>query len=198
MAQKYLGGGQYAVVGEDGSGSGSGSGPAQISPAEEATPMTQPVTDADAEALKEFVEAETIIEGEAKVTPMNLLMSGQNCVLSGLGSRLSGMYHMTKVRHIFSKDDGYSQTVTVERSGFGKFLKKGENLIEPTIPAVNGAITPAVVNQKYSMVSGDSLWAIAQAQYGDGSLWTKIAEANGIAESELTSLPVGKELVIPK
>ena len=35
------------------------------------------------------------------------------------------------------------------------------------------------VQQKtYKVISGDSLWNIAQKHYGDGSLYTKIQEAN--------------------
>lgn len=35
----------------------------------------------------------------------------------------------------------------------------------------------------YKVVSGDTLWEIAQATYGNGSMWTKIASANHIGTS---------------
>ena len=39
-------------------------------------------------------------------------------------------------------------------------------------------------NQAYTIQRGDTLYAIAKAKYGDGSLWTKIYEANKTAIEE--------------
>ena len=39
-------------------------------------------------------------------------------------------------------------------------------------------------NQSYTIQRGDTLYAIAKAKYGDGSLWTKIYEANKTAIEE--------------
>jgi nucleoid-associated protein YgaU len=35
-----------------------------------------------------------------------------------------------------------------------------------------------MATQSYTVASGDSLWAIAEKVYGDGSRWTDIYEAN--------------------
>jgi LysM repeat protein len=48
----------------------------------------------------------------------------------------------------------------------------------------------------YTVVSGDTLWAIAARFYGDGSQYPKIASANGIANPDL--IMVGQELTIPE
>ncbi|GLR51383.1 5'-nucleotidase C-terminal domain-containing protein [Shinella yambaruensis] len=45
------------------------------------------------------------------------------------------------------------------------------------------------------IVRGDTLWDIAKAAYGDGTLWRKIAEANGNPRPQ--ALHVGTELSIP-
>ena len=42
---------------------------------------------------------------------------------------------------------------------------------------------------------GDTLWDIAKAAYGDGTLWRRIAEANGNPRPR--ALHVGTELSIP-
>jgi 5'-nucleotidase/UDP-sugar diphosphatase len=48
---------------------------------------------------------------------------------------------------------------------------------------------------KHVITQGDTLWDIAKAAYGDGTLWRKIAEANGNPRPR--ALHVGKELSIP-
>jgi 5'-nucleotidase / UDP-sugar diphosphatase len=68
-------------------------------------------------------------------------------------------------------------------------------------PAANApAATPAdtavsVAETAYKVVAGDSLWKIAKATYGDGLFWTKIAEANTLANPNL--IAIGKELQLP-
>lgn len=49
--------------------------------------------------------------------------------------------------------------------------------------------------RKYTTVSGDTLFAIAQRFYGDGSMFPIITSANSIANPD--SLPVGQVLLIP-
>ena len=54
--------------------------------------------------------------------------------------------------------------------------------------------------KSYKVVKGDSLWAIAQKHYGDGSLYTKIKEANKIKYPSLSKSNVintNMELIIP-
>lgn len=49
---------------------------------------------------------------------------------------------------------------------------------------------------KYTVKDGDGIWQIAEEAYGDGQMWTKIAEANQLQEPY--NLQVGKTLVIPR
>jgi LysM repeat protein len=58
------------------------------------------------------------------------------------------------------------------------------------------APTEAPAKRIYKVVSGDTLWAIAERFYGDGSQYPKIASANGIANPDL--IMVGQELTIPE
>lgn len=57
------------------------------------------------------------------------------------------------------------------------------------------AAIDAPTDARYVVKSGDSLWAIAAAQLGDGERWTEIAQANGIDAPHL--LKVDQELVLP-
>ena len=55
----------------------------------------------------------------------------------------------------------------------------------------------AVETRTYKVVSGDSLWNIAQDQYGDGSKWNVIYEANKEEISDPGLIFPGQELKIP-
>lgn len=48
----------------------------------------------------------------------------------------------------------------------------------------------------YVTVEGDTLWSIAESQYGDGFVWQAIAEANEI--SNPSEIEVGQSLVLPE
>ena len=65
--------------------------------------------------------------------------------------------------------------------------------------ATEGAVTTteaaATAGGKHVIISGDTLWDLAKAAYGDGTLWRKIAEANGNPRPR--ALHVGNELSIP-
>lgn len=49
----------------------------------------------------------------------------------------------------------------------------------------------------YTLVSGDSLWKVAQKLLGSGARYKEIQKLNGIQDSELRRLPVGKVLKLP-
>jgi nucleoid-associated protein YgaU len=71
----------------------------------------------------------------------------------------------------------------------------------PTQAPVAPAAAPAApieapAKRIYTVVSGDTLWAIAERFYGDGSQYPKIASANGITNPDL--IMVGQVLTIPE
>jgi 5'-nucleotidase len=55
--------------------------------------------------------------------------------------------------------------------------------------------TTVAAGGKHVIARGDTLWDLAKAAYGDGTLWRKIAEANGNPRPR--ALHVGTELSIP-
>lgn len=63
----------------------------------------------------------------------------------------------------------------------------------PAPTATEAAVETAA--NVYKVVAGDSLWKIAKATYGDGQLWTKIAEANALRNPNVIS--IGRELQLP-
>ena len=55
--------------------------------------------------------------------------------------------------------------------------------------------TPSPTERYYTVVKGDSLWAIAKKYYGSGHLYPKIAKANNIANPDI--IYIGQTLLIP-
>ncbi|MEK7618303.1 MAG: LysM peptidoglycan-binding domain-containing protein, partial [Patescibacteria group bacterium] len=69
------------------------------------------------------------------------------------------------------------------------------------MPATTARVGGVATKGAYIVKKGDTLWAIAKKQYGDGKLWRKILEANPecLSKSGNTkTLKVGFELVIPE
>lgn len=71
----------------------------------------------------------------------------------------------------------------------------------PELPAASGTLTTSAPDvavsavTKYTVARGDSLWNIAVKTYGDGMMWTKIAEANKMKNPD--ALAVGQEIDLP-
>jgi LysM repeat protein len=69
-----------------------------------------------------------------------------------------------------------------------------ETAAEPVVePASEPAPEPAA--RTYTVVSGDTLWAIAERFYGDGSKYQVIADASGVPDPDL--IHPGQVLTIP-
>ncbi len=87
-------------------------------------------------------------------------------------------------------------------SGKGAAWSSGTNTDQAPPPAeetpAEAAPAPAApaAPRTYTVVAGDTLWAIAERFYGDGSKFPKIAEASGVANPDLIN--VGQVLTIPE
>ena len=53
-------------------------------------------------------------------------------------------------------------------------FKAGSSNVAPSVP------TPSPTNKTYTVVKGDSLWAIAQKLMGSGAKWKQIYDLNGL------------------
>ncbi|TDZ80086.1 LysM domain/BON superfamily protein [Mycobacteroides salmoniphilum] len=66
-----------------------------------------------------------------------------------------------------------------------------------TAPAAAEPEAPAAPEPRtYTVVSGDTLWAIAERFYGDGNQYQKIADASGVANPDL--IQPGQVLTVPE
>lgn len=70
-----------------------------------------------------------------------------------------------------------------------------EAVEEPVAEAETEEPAPAPAARTYTVESGDSLWAIAERFYGDGSKYQVIADASGIPNPDL--IQPGQVLTIP-
>jgi nucleoid-associated protein YgaU len=76
--------------------------------------------------------------------------------------------------------------------------------VQPPIPPDKGNdmvakprdIVPAGATT-YTIQKGDTLYSLAKRYYGDGKLWTRIADANKDKIKDISTIPVGTVLVIP-
>jgi 5'-nucleotidase/UDP-sugar diphosphatase len=55
----------------------------------------------------------------------------------------------------------------------------------------------AAGSQSYQVKAGDTLYTLAKRFYGDGKLWTKIADANKDRIKDVSHIPIGTTLSIP-
>ncbi|WAC93183.1 LysM peptidoglycan-binding domain-containing protein [Mycobacterium sp. Aquia_213] len=69
-----------------------------------------------------------------------------------------------------------------------------EPVAEPA-PEPVADVAPEPAPRTYTVVSGDTMWAIAERFYGDGSKYRVIAEASGVADPDL--IHPGQVLTIP-
>ncbi|MFB3890703.1 MAG: LysM peptidoglycan-binding domain-containing protein [Phycisphaerae bacterium] len=81
-------------------------------------------------------------------------------------------------------------------------LRVGQTLIVPPLPKVSPTPTPPggapplpAGAKEYVVKEGDGFWRIAEAMYGNGSLWPTVAKANPGVTND--SLKPGMKLVIP-
>ena len=80
------------------------------------------------------------------------------------------------------------------KSAFGK-AEPGDEQVERTAPAAGPDDAEAV--RRYTVVSGDTLWKIAQRMYGDGSRYMEIFEANADVLEQPEHILPGQQLIIP-
>jgi len=65
-------------------------------------------------------------------------------------------------------------------------------------PAASTAAPADVAGgQSYQVKAGDTLYTLAKRFYGDGKLWTKIADANKDRIKDVSHIPIGTTLTIP-
>ncbi|WP_325175577.1 LysM peptidoglycan-binding domain-containing protein [Paenibacillus sonchi] len=70
-------------------------------------------------------------------------------------------------------------------------------IVKGQVKAESKRASDKAAPKTYTMKAGDSLWSIAKKVLGDGQKYKVIQKLNGIKDSELKKLPIGKVLKLP-
>lgn len=121
----------------------------------------------------------------------------------GYGPLEAGLWRMVEFSwHALLRYPGDNHVIRATCSfGFTQASDPGTPRLPAAPPPAPSNPTPAPETpgggpqRHYTVVAGDTLWAIAQATYGNGNVWTNIADANGIRDPR--RLQIGTDLVLP-
>ncbi|GIP55964.1 LysM peptidoglycan-binding domain-containing protein [Paenibacillus vini] len=155
------------------------------------------VTERELFEPKHYVEA---IQKWRKATPpMEFVFAGSTLDLNMLvtiekftWSEDGGAVGDIKFQITFKEYRPYAaRKVQVQTTSGSKTVVMNKNNSAPARPDTR------VKPKTYTLVAGDNLWKVAQKVLGDGSKYKQIQTLNGIKDSELKKLPVGKVLKLP-
>lgn len=122
-------------------------------------------SDAQIQAEKEYIELEfKTLEGEltAKVSKKSIRIKVNDTVrVEGIGKYLSGLYFVSSVKRVVDSSGGYSQTLTLIKTGFGDSLKNPDSTVSN-----NARSTPIHVSAPTLRV-GDSVKVVGDAVYAN-------------------------------
>lgn len=98
--------------------------------------------------------------------------------------------------------DKYVSFELIEYKEYSKKVTKITNVqkkprVVPAVPAPPAPKPAQTTVRTYTIVSGDTLWAIAKKYYGNGAQYTKIYEANKNIISNPNLIYPGQKVVIP-
>lgn len=224
MAYKYVNG-EWVYVPDTPSGgredrpsvpTGGGSNTSNNTPPPLIDSSNRDTTESTNEATKEYIELEdNILVGDLRVLPNPYRKSKKTILLQYLGNNLTGLYFVDSVTHSFSSN-GYEQTLSVSRNGFGDTIKSGSagKPVDKVAPGKGGLSNgtgdtsrppqstppptpPKVTTRYYTIKSGDTLWGIATRYYGNGAQYPKIYNANRSIISNPNLIYPGQKIVIP-
>lgn len=145
----------------------------------------------------EFIVAGVGVGFEANIGRADLLDSaGAVVATSDLHPDAGGMTHSTFTAVL--------QLAKTPASAQGMLHVVSDPMIDPAcqvyLPVVIGSalISPYGGFSVHTVQPGDTLWAIASAEYGDGALWPRIFEANRDLLTDPDLIFAGQELRVPQ
>lgn len=151
-----------------------------------------------ARSSRGYIDPERSIEGDLTMWRY-FAKSGVRLWFIGWGASSGGWWQLTElnIEVLTMKEgtnDATSATVSVT-------FTKPQNRQLPNGPLTGGAksltaVTGIATASSIVVKPGQTLYAAAYQATGDGELWRKIADANGITQPN--ALPAGTTLVVPK
>lgn len=146
-----------------------------------------------------------ILEGNLNYIPSTesiKLHPGDTVSIQGLGPYLSRKYYVKSVERTIGPN-GYSHSANVMCPAFNDKLKGTTTTGDETAPETQkpNAVSEQASNNQgqttYTVKKGDCLWSIAREQYGAGTEWEKIYDANSGQIADPNLIYEGQVLVLP-
>jgi nucleoid-associated protein YgaU len=140
---------------------------------------------------------------EAGLDPSGLKFSFGNASITVAGT-IAGESDRENILAVLSGIPGINsvadQLVVASAADSGMASGADEDLAESAAPVTPADDTPADEGspRTYTVVSGDTLWKIAERMYGNGSDYMKIFEANTAVLEHPDRIFPGQKLVIPE
>ena len=126
---------------------------------------TESKVDSKGSAEKEYIDIEyNTLVGEMRLTATESSIKikvGDTIQLEGVGKYLSGLYFVSEVKRDLNKSDGYSQTITVIKTGFGNSLKKSQDPDSTRLDEVDKSAGDFKVGDKVKIVGSDAVYSNA-------------------------------------
>ncbi len=122
---------------------------------------------------------------------------------NGIGDEINTLVLIEELTITEKAGEEGDKYVSFKLLEYREFGKKSEAIVQPgtTVATVKTAQPVPVVSPKstgsYTVVKGDSLWAIAKKYYGDGAQYGKIYNANKDKIKNPSLIYPGQNLVIP-
>lgn len=131
---------------------------------ENSVPSADP-SPAQTQAESEYIEVEyNTLQGELSIVPTDNSLKmkvGDTIKLKGVGKYLSGLYFVSEIKRTIGSD-GYNQTLTVIKTGFGDSLKKSSQTDTTTrSDEVSKTSGDFKVGDKVKIVGDDAVYSNA-------------------------------------
>ena len=139
-------------------------------------------------------------------TAVNMGVSRANQFLAQ-ARQSAGTDETSLINRYLAIREAYYRGIVANNPSQGKFLNGWLNRLNtlrkevasiPVTP-VNPGSSPINTRRPYVVRSGDTLWAIAQREWGDGNRWREIQKADGstFTDAEVRTLQVGQTVYLP-
>ncbi|MCM8762834.1 MAG: OmpA family protein [Candidatus Omnitrophica bacterium] len=142
-----------------------------------------------AEAVKAFLVDKGIAENRIRIVSRGKLDAVAPITdLVGMQKDRNAQFVIAEVEEVMLPAPSHAEAYGAQRAEEGKYIIEEEKDIESTVK---------VATKEYVVKKGDTLWKIAQEQYGAGYRWKYLYELNKDKIKDPNKLKAGTKIIIP-